>query len=132
MTSGGNRIVLPARNINGSVRLPGDKSISHRYAMLGALAEGVTRLDNFSAAADCQSTLNCLTSLGVEVRRDGRVEISGTGRELKAPTEALDCGNSGSTMRMLAGILAGQNFECEMIGDGSLMKRPMGRVIEPL
>ncbi|HEU5403716.1 MAG TPA: 3-phosphoshikimate 1-carboxyvinyltransferase [Terriglobales bacterium] len=132
MTIGSNRVVYPAKNINGSVRLPGDKSISHRYAMLGALAEGVTRLDNFSAAADCQSTLNCLTSLGVEVRRDGRVEISGTGRELKAPTEALDCGNSGSTMRMLAGILAGQNFECEMIGDSSLMKRPMGRVIEPL
>ncbi len=132
MTSGGNRVVLPARNLNGSVRLPGDKSISHRYAMLGALADGVTKLDNFSAAADCQSTLNCLSELGIEVRRDGGVEIAGIGRELAAPTKALDCGNSGSTMRMLAGILAGQNFESEMIGDSSLMNRPMGRVIEPL
>jgi 3-phosphoshikimate 1-carboxyvinyltransferase len=132
MGNGSNRVVRPARNINGSVRLPGDKSISHRYAMLGALAEGPTKLDNFSAAADCQSTLNCLSALGVEVRRDGAVAISGSGRELAAPTQALDCGNSGSTMRMLAGILAGQKFDSEMIGDSSLMKRPMGRVIEPL
>ncbi len=132
MTSGSNRVVRPARNINGSVRLPGDKSISHRYAMLGALAGGVTKLDNFSAAADCQSTLDCLSALGVGVRRDGTVEISGAGRELVAPAQPLDCGNSGSTMRMLAGILAGQNFESEMIGDSSLMNRPMGRVIEPL
>lgn len=132
MGNGSNRVVRPARNINGSVRLPGDKSISHRYAMLGALAEGVTRLDNFSAAADCQSTLNCLSALGVQVRRDGAVEVSGASRELVAPTQPLDCGNSGSTMRMLAGILAGQKFDTEMIGDSSLMKRPMGRVIEPL
>jgi 3-phosphoshikimate 1-carboxyvinyltransferase len=132
MANGDKRIVRPARNINGSVRLPGDKSISHRYAMLGALAEGVTKLDNFSAAADCQSTLNCLSALGVNVLRDGGVEIAGKHRELRAPAESLDCGNSGSTMRMLAGILAGQDFESEMIGDGSLMNRPMGRVIEPL
>lgn len=132
MSSGNSRVIHPAQNINGSVRLPGDKSISHRYAMLGALSDGVTKLDNFSAAADCQSTLNCLAGIGVKVQRDGRVEIEGRGRELGAPTSALDCGNSGSTMRMLAGILAGQNFESELIGDGSLMKRPMGRIIEPL
>jgi 3-phosphoshikimate 1-carboxyvinyltransferase len=131
-STGGNRIVRPARNINGSVRLPGDKSISHRYAMLGALAEGVTKLDNFSAAADCQSTLDCLSALGVDVHRDALVEIQGKGRGLSAAAQPLDCGNSGSTMRMLSGILAGQGFESEMIGDSSLMKRPMGRVIEPL
>ncbi|MDT8070912.1 MAG: 3-phosphoshikimate 1-carboxyvinyltransferase [Terriglobia bacterium] len=132
MSSGNNRVIHPAQNVNGSVRLPGDKSISHRYAMLGALAEGVTKLENFSAAADCQSTLNCLAGVGVKVQQDGRVEIEGRGRELSAPTSAVDCGNSGSTMRMLAGILAGQNFESELVGDESLMKRPMGRIIEPL
>ena len=132
MTSVGNRIVRPVRNINGSVRLPGDKSISHRYAMLASLAEGTTRLDNFSAAADCQSTLDCLQGLGVNVRREGMVEVEGTANGLRSSSAPLDCGNSGSTMRMLAGILAGQNFASEMIGDDSLMNRPMSRIIEPL
>ncbi len=132
MAEGSNRTVRPARNINGSVRLPGDKSISHRYAMLGALADGITKLDNFSAAADCRSTLDCLTKLGVIVNFEPKVEVHGLGMELVEPSEQLDCGNSGSTMRMLAGILAGQDFESEMIGDNSLMKRPMGRIIEPL
>ncbi|MGE5114801.1 MAG: 3-phosphoshikimate 1-carboxyvinyltransferase [Acidobacteriaceae bacterium] len=132
MISVGNRIVHPVRNINGSVRLPGDKSVSHRYAMLASLAEGTTKLDNFSAAADCQSTLNCLEGLGVNVRRDGMVEVEGTANGLRPSSGPLDCGNSGSTMRMLAGILAGQGFASEMIGDGSLMNRPMGRIIEPL
>jgi len=133
MSEGSNRIVRPAQNINGSVRLPGDKSISHRYAMLSALASGTTKLDNFSAAADCRSTLDCMQKLGVQVRQNERhVEVDGIGMQLTAPTEALDCGNSGSTMRMLSGILAGQDFESELIGDSSLTNRPMARIIEPL
>src|ERR1700691_6546302 len=105
------KVIRPARNISGSIRLPGDKSISHRYAMLAAIAEGCTRLDNFSTGADCSSTLNCLRALGAEWERAGDVvTIRGRGPKLQAPTTPLDCGNSGSTMRMLSGILAGQDF----------------------
>ncbi|MGE5324347.1 MAG: 3-phosphoshikimate 1-carboxyvinyltransferase [Actinomycetota bacterium] len=124
-------IIRPARTVLGSIRLPGDKSISHRYAMLGAIAEGVTRLSNFSTGADCASTLGCVRRLGCTVRTDGTaVEIEG--RPLQAPAQSLDCGNSGSTMRMLAGILAGHDFSCELHGDASLSRRPMARVITPL
>ena len=125
-------IVRPARNIRGSVAPPGDKSISHRYAMLGAIARGQTRLKNFSSGADCASTLACMAALGAGIERgaDGAVEINGG--TLRQPRQALDCGNSGSTMRMLAGILAGQEFTSEMVGDESLSRRPMRRVIEPL
>src|SRR5437588_1426192 len=126
-------VIKPARNLVGSIRLPGDKSISHRYAMLAALAQGTTRLRNFSSGADCASTLGCLRSLEIEiVRANGEVTITGRGGELSAPRTALDCGNSGSTMRMLSGILAGQPFATEMIGDASLSRRPMRRIIEPL
>ena len=126
-------IIRPARGIAGSIRLPGDKSISHRYAMLGAIAEGATRLSNFSTGADCASTLGCLRTLGVEwQRQDGDVVIQGRGPALTAPERSLDCGNSGSTMRMLSGILAGQGFSCELIGDESLSRRPMARIITPL
>ncbi len=127
-------VVKPARNLAGSVRLPGDKSISHRYAMLAAIASGCTRLENFSTGADCASTLGCVSALGAEVRRslEGRLEIAGSGPVLRAPAAALDCGNSGSTMRMLAGILAGQPFTSELVGDASLSRRPMKRIIEPL
>lgn len=126
-------IVLPAKNILGALRLPGDKSISHRYAMLGAIAEGTTRLSNFSTGDDCASTLRCLRQLGSEILRtaDGIVEIRGQ-RRLRSPAEDLDCGNSGSTIRMLSGILAGHEFECRLHGDESLSRRPMGRVITPL
>src|SRR5947209_7757722 len=97
--------IRPARNVHGSVRLPGDKSISHRYAMLAALADGTTRLDNFSTAADCASTLACVESLGARVTRvDRKIEVEGKAGKLTAPKHALDCGNSGSTMRMLSGI----------------------------
>lgn len=133
MSDGSNRIVHPAKNISGSVRLPGDKSISHRYGMLAALASGTTKLENFSVAADCRSTLDCLQKLGVPVRqKEAAVEIDGLAMQLIGPSEALDCGNSGSTMRMLSGILAGQDFESELVGDSSLTNRPMARVIEPL
>src|SRR5215475_2346329 len=100
------RIVTPARNILGTLRLPGDKSISHRYALLSALATGATKLTNFSTGADCASSLGCAAALGATVtRRDGgAVEIAGSGA-LKAADMPLDCGNSGSTMRMLTGLL---------------------------
>src|SRR5580692_4674249 len=125
-------VVRPARGIAGALRLPGDKSISHRYAMLAAIAEGTTRLENFSTGADCASTLGCLAALGVEVQRDEKaVLIHGRGPQLQPPT-TLDCGNSGSTMRMLSGILAGQEFSSELVGDESLSRRPMARIIAPL
>jgi 3-phosphoshikimate 1-carboxyvinyltransferase len=126
-------VVRPARNIEGALRLPGDKSISHRYAMLAAIAEGTTRLENFSTGADCASTLGCLTGLGVDVeRKEKAVLIHGHGPKLQSPGAPLDCGNSGSTMRMLSGILAGQEFTSELMGDESLSRRPMARVIAPL
>lgn len=127
------RVIGPARGLSGSVRLPGDKSISHRYAMLGGIAEGTTKLENFSTGADCASTLGCLNALGVKWERDGgSVVIHGGGAKLAAPGGPLDCGNSGSTIRMLSGILAGQDFSCELIGDESLSRRPMARIIKPL
>ena len=126
-------VIKPARNVVGSIRLPGDKSISHRYAMLAGIAEGITRLRNFSSGADCASTLNCLRSLGVGVaRKDAEITIHGTSGALASSSTPLDCGNSGSTMRMLSGILAGQKFASELIGDESLSRRPMRRIVEPL
>src|ERR1035437_9898030 len=129
-------MVRPARNVRGTVRLAGDKSISHRYAMLAGIAEGDSRLENYSTGADCASTLGCMRSLGVAWERkdgaDNTIEVKGRGLALAAPASALDCGNSGSTMRMLSGIVAGQKFTSEMIGDESLSRRPMERVIKPL
>lgn len=126
-------MVQPARNVRGTVQLPGDKSISHRYAMLAGIAEGKSRLENYSTGADCASTLGCMRALGVQWNRtEGVIEIEGRGSSLAAPLQAIDCGNSGSTMRMLSGIVAGQNFTSEMIGDESLCRRPMQRVITPL
>jgi 3-phosphoshikimate 1-carboxyvinyltransferase len=125
--------VAPAKNLTGNLRLPGDKSISHRYAMLGALAEGVTELENFSSGADCASTLACLRGLGRRIeRQDGNVCVQGMGPLLAPPQQELECGNSGSSMRMLAGILAGQNFASVLVGDESLSRRPMQRVVSPL
>jgi 3-phosphoshikimate 1-carboxyvinyltransferase len=116
------------------VRIPGDKSISHRYAMLAALAGGTSRFHNFSAARDCASTLSCVGQLGAQSRRgaDGAIEVAGIGSALHAPSVPLDCGNSGSTMRMLSGVLAGQLFASELFGDESLSRRPMARIIKPL
>jgi len=114
--------------------VPGDKSISHRYALVAALADGESRLLNFSSGADCHSTLGCLRTLGVQVREDTTaVTIQGRGfGGFRSPAAPLDAGNSGTTMRMLAGVLAGQAFSCTMIGDDSLSRRPMQRVIAPL
>ena len=129
-------VVRPARTIRGGVQLPGDKSISHRYAMLAGIADGPSRLENYSTGADCASTLGCMRSLGVSWERKSAeqnvIEVQGRGLALVAPTSPLDCGNSGSTMRMLSGIVAGQNFTGEMIGDESLSRRPMERIIKPL
>ena len=133
-TSTRTKEIKPARKLEGTVQMPGDKSISHRYAMLGAIAEGPTKIHFFATSADCQSTLDCLKSLGVKIeRRDEVVTIQGTGLAgLRPPAGALDAGNSGSTMRMLSGILAGQPFKSVMTGDASLSRRPMKRVIDPL
>lgn len=121
-------------SVSGTVRLPGDKSISHRYAMLAAVAEGVSTLEHFAASRDCHSTLSCLESLGVELSVSGdTVIIHGRGlRGLKAPDRMLDAGNSGTTMRLLSGILAGHTFVSSITGDSSLSSRPMGRIIQPL
>jgi 3-phosphoshikimate 1-carboxyvinyltransferase len=136
MKSGSQIIVRPARNVRGNVTLPGDKSISHRYAMLAGIAEGPSRLENYSTGADCASTLGCMRALGVMWERkdeaESVVEVQGRGPSLAAPSGLLDCGNSGSTMRMLSGIVAAQNFTSEMVGDESLSRRPMERVITPL
>jgi 3-phosphoshikimate 1-carboxyvinyltransferase len=128
------RIIRPARNILGTLRLPGDKSISHRYAMLGAFAEGTSRFSNFSTGADCASTLACMQSLGARVRTldDGRIEIDGVGGRVTPANHPLDCGNSGSTMRMISGLLAPQQGSFTLIGDDSLSRRPMERVRRPL
>jgi len=127
-------VIRSARNILGSMCVPGDKSISHRYAMLAALAQGRSRFENYSPGADCASTLGCVKALGCKVERDekGAVVIDGIGPQLRAPSGPLDCGNSGSTMRMLSGIVAAQPFSSELIGDESLSRRPMKRVMEPL
>ena len=126
--------IRPARRLRGTIRMPGDKSVSHRAALLGALAHGRTRVTNFSTSADCASTLHCLRQLGTRVERDdGTVLIEGRGTALqRAPRAPLDCGNSGTTMRLLAGVLAGQAFASTLTGDDSLRARPMRRVIEPL
>jgi 3-phosphoshikimate 1-carboxyvinyltransferase len=129
-------IVRPARNIRGSIELPGDKSISHRYGMLSGIAEGPSRIENYSTGADCASTLGCMRALGVKLERKSEghnvIEVQGRGLSLAAPATPLDCGNSGSTMRMLSGVVAGQSFTSEMTGDESLSRRPMERVIKPL
>jgi 3-phosphoshikimate 1-carboxyvinyltransferase len=128
------RVVRPAAAIRGMVRVPGDKSISHRAALFNALGEGQASISNFSPGADCSSTLACLRALGVEVRRDGdRVNVLGSGlRGFAEPTDVLDCGNSGTTMRLLSGTLAGAGVFAVLSGDSSLRRRPMARVVEPL
>ena len=137
------RLIRPARNIAGSLRLPGDKSISHRYGMLGAFAEGTSRFTNFSTGADCASTLACMQALGAKVAKAaenaievtgiaGRVVPSGSSGQSNNSDYLLDCGNSGSTMRMMSGLLAAQAGSFTLVGDESLSKRPMERVRKPL
>lgn len=124
--------ISPARRVKGRIRLPGDKSISHRAAIIAALAATPSRITNFSSSQDCLATLSCLEQLGVGIERAGeRVRVDGI-RGLAQPAATLDCGNSGSTIRMLAGVLAGQRFTSTLTGDDSLRSRPMKRIIEPL
>jgi 3-phosphoshikimate 1-carboxyvinyltransferase len=126
--------IAPADYLHGDFHLPGDKSISHRSALFAAIGEGKSRLRNYSSAGDCQSTLDCLEALGVEINREpGAITIEGAGLDgLREPQRRLDAGNSGSTIRMLSGILAGQDFTTEITGDESIQRRPMKRIIEPL
>jgi 3-phosphoshikimate 1-carboxyvinyltransferase len=128
------RIIRPARSVYGVLRLPGDKSISHRYGMLAAFAEGTSRFTNFSTGADCASTLRCMEALGAAVRRldEGAVEVTGVGGRVTPSKAPLDCGNSGSTMRMISGLLAAQAGEFTLVGDESLSRRPMERIRKPL
>jgi 3-phosphoshikimate 1-carboxyvinyltransferase len=127
-------LVRPAQRASGRVQVPGDKSISHRYALLGAIAQGVTRISGYSSGADCAATLACLRALGVPiVAEGGRVEI--TGRGLHGLTQAarpVDAANSGTTMRLLAGLAAAHPFRTVIVGDASLTRRPMRRVMAPL
>ncbi|NLA59435.1 MAG: 3-phosphoshikimate 1-carboxyvinyltransferase [Firmicutes bacterium] len=127
--------VNPSRGLRGRVKVPGDKSISHRAALLGAMGHGVTRIEGFLESEDCLATLQCLLLLGTPIKRlaPGSYEIQGMGYDgFREPNDVLDCGNSGTTMRLLMGILAGQPFFSVLTGDASLRSRPMGRVIEPL
>jgi 3-phosphoshikimate 1-carboxyvinyltransferase len=122
----------PANRVHGRISLPGDKSISHRAAMIASLAEGRSRFANFSSSQDCASTLSCLRQLGATITQSDQTVVIEPPNQLHASDGPLDCGNSGSTMRMLAGILAGSNFTSELTGDESLSLRPMKRIIEPL
>ena len=127
------KIVRPARGFRGSLTLPGDKSISHRYAMLSGLAEGISRLSNFSSGADPHSSLACMETLGATQSLEGAtIAVAGVGGTFHQPQRDLDCGNSGSTMRMLAGLVASQPGTYRFIGDESLSIRPMERIRKPL
>jgi 3-phosphoshikimate 1-carboxyvinyltransferase len=126
--------ISPATTVSGSITLPGDKSISHRYGMISAIAEGTSRIHNYSTGADCHSTLACMRALGIEIDESGtEVVVHGRGLDgLCAPAADLDAGNSGSTIRMLSGILAAQPFTSRIFGDESLSRRPMQRIMKPL
>ena len=127
--------LLPGGTISGEARVPGDKSMSHRSIMLGALAEGTTRVSGFLEGEDALATLGAFRAMGVEIERtaEGEVVVHGVGLHgLKAPSEALDLGNAGTGMRLMCGLMAGQPFDTTLTGDASLCSRPMGRVIDPL
>ncbi len=127
-------LIRPAKCVRGEIALPGDKSISHRAAIIAAMAEGESRIDNFATSADCAATLECLRELGVSIRQKAAtVWVDGVGKSgFGVSDKPLDCGNSGTTMRLMAGVLAGQNFDSVLTGDDSLQRRPMGRIMEPL
>jgi 3-phosphoshikimate 1-carboxyvinyltransferase len=125
-------VIRPAKRIRGRLQMPGDKSISHRAAMIAALARGASRLKNFSTSEDCATTIQCLKALGVSIEQTGSEVLVQSNRVFDAASAPLDCGNSGTTMRLLAGILAGHNFASILTGDESLRSRPMQRIIEPL
>ena len=120
--------------LQGEIAVPGDKSISHRAVMFGSLAKGTTHISNFLAGADCLATIDCFRKMGIQIKQDGTdVTVYGKGLHgLTKPEEVLDVGNSGTTTRLISGILAGQNFEVTLSGDDSLNQRPMKRIITPL
>jgi 3-phosphoshikimate 1-carboxyvinyltransferase len=128
-------MVRPSRSVHGELRVPGDKSISHRSLMLGAIARGATSISGFLASEDCLATLAALAALGVEIERpaETQLEVHGVGRHgLTAAVTTLDMGNAGTAIRLLMGLLAGQHFDSTLVGDASLMRRPMERVAAPL
>ena len=127
-----NMMLTPVHSIKGKLRLPGDKSISHRAALIAALSSNSSEILNFSTARDCASTLSCLRQLGISIENKNDNLVFAGGQTLTAPAQPLDCGNSGSTLRILAGVLAGHDLTAELIGDESLSSRPMRRIIEPL
>ena len=120
--------------LRGEITIPGDKSISHRSVMFGAISQGTTEITNFLQGQDCLSTISCFRKMGIEIENTSeRILVHGRGLHgLTAPTEILDVGNSGTTTRLISGILAGQDFTSELTGDASIQKRPMGRIIRPL
>ena len=124
----------PCPRLRGEIAIPGDKSISHRAVMLGSIAKGTTRIHNFLQGADCLSTISCFRQMGIEIENNGSsVLVHGKGlRGLKKPEQILDCGNSGTTTRLISGILAAQPFPSTLTGDQSIQKRPMKRIIDPL
>src|SRR5581483_9084594 len=137
MSSRSAATVRPARRLRGRLRVPGDKSISHRYAILAALAAGRSTLSNYAPGADCRSTLEVLRRVGVDISPAGTgigpITVMGRGiGRLRSPAGPLDAGNSGTTMRLMAGVLAGHPFQSTLVGDASLSRRPMRRVIAPL
>lgn len=129
-----NKTISPAKALNGNIKIPGDKSISHRAVMFGSLAKGETKITGFLTGDDCMSTISCFRKLGIEIEVDGEnVTVYGKGlKGLTAPKETLDVGNSGTTIRLISGILSAQNFDTVLDGDASIRKRPMKRVINPL
>lgn len=126
--------IQPVTSLRGTVNIPGDKSISHRAIMLGALAEGSTEITNFLEGADCLSTIDCFREMGITIDRTGdRVLVQGNGLHgLTSPIRTLNAGNSGTTTRLISGILSGSAIDCTLTGDASIQKRPMGRILEPL
>ena len=129
-----NRIINKASNLNGTITVPGDKSISHRSIMLGALSKGTTHISGFLTGEDCLSTVGCFRKMGIEIEIDDtNVTVNGKGLYgLSKPNETLYVGNSGTTLRLMTGILSAQNFSCDITGDESIQKRPMDRVSIPL
>jgi len=125
------KITGGGRKLTGTLRVPGDKSISHRSVMLGAIASGVTKVDGFLTGEDCRSTIRCFRALGVDIEMDG-TNLTVRGGRFSAPSEILDVGNSGTTLRLMTGLLVGQPFQTEITGDSSIQKRPMKRVTDPL
>lgn len=128
------KTILPRDNFKGELTIPGDKSISHRGVIFGAISEGITELDGFLTGADCISTIGCFRAMGIDIeQKDSHVVIHGKGLHgLTAPSSSLDVGNSGTTTRLISGILSGQSFSSNLVGDDSLQSRPMKRIMEPL